>query len=300
MEVRDEPELTVVIATRNRADSLERLLDALTRQVGAPPFEVVVADNGSEDRTPAVIAAAATRGPVRGIEVRTPGKGRALNAAFREARGGLIVLTDDDVTPDPRWLAELAAGAARHPQSAVFGGKVEVDRGKVPGWIRRSHNLMGLLTSEHVGRPESNVYGFGRYPFGPNLAVRRDRIAGMDSPYPTAMGPGTPLPVGDESAFLMRVSVPEARDRIFLPEARVRHAVEAEHLTLRNALRRSYQQGQAQRAVGIPVVPSRRSEDEGRSAVGPSFLEVVWKRLAACRSAREALCVVTRQIGYLR
>ncbi len=45
------PSISVVVATRNRAEMLLRLLDALAAQRGAPPFEVVVVDDGSTDDT---------------------------------------------------------------------------------------------------------------------------------------------------------------------------------------------------------------------------------------------------------
>lgn len=263
-----------------------------------------MADNGSSDGTPALLATPIPGLRLRSVRVDEPGKGRALNAALRIAVGPLIVLTDDDVEPAPDWLAALAEGAARFPDAVVFGGRVEVNREAVPRWILRSHNLMGLLTSEHRsgGGPDGR-YGFGRYPYGPNLAVRRERLARTGVTYPETMGPGTPLPVGDESAFLMQLSPPEARDRCFLPEAVVHHEVEAENVRFATALRRSWAQGRAQGTVGIPAVePARAAGGEGREGPGgrrKSFLRAVADRVAACRSVREFVCVVVRHLGYL-
>jgi hypothetical protein len=291
MGVTESLALSVVLATRNRCDSLARLLNDLEAQVGAPPFEVVVADNGSSDETPAVLASATRALPVRTVTVAAPGKGRALNAALRLARGELIVFTDDDVRPDPAWLAELAESAARHPEFAVFGGRIDVDARTVPAWIRRSQNLMGLLTSEHA--PGSPIYDRGRYPFGPNMAVRRRLIERLEAPYPEDMGPGTALPVGDESGFLLRLSAPDARDRLFVRTARVTHQVEAVNVGFGEALRRSFLQGSAQGRLGIPAVPS---DGPGRSG---SFVRQMARRIRTCRSLRELACVCIRHCGYL-
>jgi hypothetical protein len=290
MEVTGPASISVVLATRNRAASLERFLTALSGQEGAPPFEVVVADNGSSDDTASVLRNAREM-RLRSVRVEQPGKGRALNAALRMAEGELVVLTDDDVMPDPCWLRELHRAAEDNPDVPVFGGRIEVDPASIPEWVRRSHNLMGLLTSEH--HPEQRVYGHGRYPFGPNMAVRRILLAGMESPYPEDMGPGTSLPVGDESGFLLRLSAPEARDRLYVPRAAVTHEVEPENVALATALRRSYQQGRAQGRLGIPVV---ESSDAGSN---DSFARATVARLRRCGSARELLCVCVRHTGYM-
>ena len=53
------PEIAVVVATRNRAEYLERLLAGLRRQTLPPSrFEVVVVDDGSTDTTPSVLSPA--------------------------------------------------------------------------------------------------------------------------------------------------------------------------------------------------------------------------------------------------
>ncbi|HEX2123297.1 MAG TPA: glycosyltransferase family A protein, partial [Thermoanaerobaculia bacterium] len=42
---------SVVIPTYNRLDMLLRVLDALERQIDAPPFETIVVNDGSKDDT---------------------------------------------------------------------------------------------------------------------------------------------------------------------------------------------------------------------------------------------------------
>jgi glycosyltransferase involved in cell wall biosynthesis len=105
--------VSIVIATRDRAAFLTRALDSLGAQVGAPPFEVIVADNGSSDATPDVVATHAARGAldVRRVFVPEPNRGAARNAGVAEARGAILLFVDDDV-----WLPEgfVAAHAAAH------------------------------------------------------------------------------------------------------------------------------------------------------------------------------------------
>ncbi|HEX6084708.1 MAG TPA: glycosyltransferase [Thermoanaerobaculia bacterium] len=96
---------SVVIPTYNRLDMLVRVLDALDAQVDAPPFEVIVIDDGSRDAT------AATMSARKGILFRSQangGPGKARNHGVTLASGKIVVFIGDDTVPEPRFLAEHA------------------------------------------------------------------------------------------------------------------------------------------------------------------------------------------------
>lgn len=288
-----EPAISVVVASRNRCGSLARLLRSLERQADPPAFEVVVADNGSTDDTPELLTGSGTNLRLRSVRVDRPGKGKALNAAIQLARGQLLVLTDDDVAADPDWLSEIHRASLQHPRFNVFGGRVDVDRDRVPRWVARSPWLMALLCSEHGWDDPEEEYPYGKYPFGPNMAVRRALLVGLESPYPEDMGPGTALPVGDERAFLMKVSPPAATDRLLVSTARVRHEVRPEYFTLRNAFLRSFHAGRSHGWIDVPLVPPRADGRRG------SLMRLILERIQGCGSVREFICFGMRQGGFL-
>ena len=96
---------SVVIPTYNRLNMLVRVLDALEAQADAPPFEVIVIDDGSTDDTARVMSARP------GITFRTQpngGPGRARNHGVSLASGKIVVFIGDDTVPEPRFLAEHA------------------------------------------------------------------------------------------------------------------------------------------------------------------------------------------------
>ncbi|HEY0141731.1 MAG TPA: glycosyltransferase family 2 protein [Thermoanaerobaculia bacterium] len=96
---------SVVIPTYNRLDMLLRVLDALERQIDAPPFEVIVINDGSKDDTDQVVSRR------KGITFRTQtnaGPGRARNHGVTLARGKIVIFIGDDTVPEPRFLAEHA------------------------------------------------------------------------------------------------------------------------------------------------------------------------------------------------
>ena len=120
-------DVTVVLCTYNRCQILARALSSLARST-VPQlvrWEVVVVDNNSSDQTRKVVAGFCEQQPdrFRYLFETQPGLSCARNAGIREARGSIIVFTDDDVTVDPMWLGNLTA-ALSAPQWAGVGGRV--------------------------------------------------------------------------------------------------------------------------------------------------------------------------------
>jgi len=121
-------DVAVVIATKNRAELLLRLLDALAQQAAAPAFEVVVVDDGSTDATAVRATDAATTLPYPLQVLRqdeSTGPAGARNGGWRATTAPLVVFTDDDCVPEPEWLgaltaatahADLAAGVTTYPE----------------------------------------------------------------------------------------------------------------------------------------------------------------------------------------
>jgi len=96
---------SLVIPTYNRLDMLLRVLDALREQVDAPPFEIIVINDGSTDETERTV------GGRTDIVLRTQknsGPGQARNQGVSLAKGKLIIFIGDDTVPEPRFLAEHA------------------------------------------------------------------------------------------------------------------------------------------------------------------------------------------------
>ena len=189
-----EVPLSVVVAARDEAARLPRLLDALAAQThadaaGAPLFEVVVVDDRSTDGTAALVAAraAAFPAPLRLVRI-APGdapetvyvppdlwaeeaevplapKKNALTQGLRAARHARAVLTDADTAPPPTWLAALARHAA--PEGSDDGALL-VGAGPLeaaPGWTNRfaryETTVTALLSAAGIGHGRP-WHGVGR------------------------------------------------------------------------------------------------------------------------------------------
>ncbi len=95
-----------------------RLLRALGAQRAAPPFEAVVAVDGSDDGTREAVAGHAAPFPLRQLWQPRRGRAAACNAGARLAAGGLLVFLDDDMEPEPGFVA---AHLAAHRSGAAVG-----------------------------------------------------------------------------------------------------------------------------------------------------------------------------------
>ena len=99
---------------------------ALTSILGqtVSDFECVVVDDGSRDRTPAILARAASLDPRMRLVRREGGGGLvgALNLGCSVARAPLIARMDADDVSLPERLARQLARLAREPSLVVLGG----------------------------------------------------------------------------------------------------------------------------------------------------------------------------------
>lgn len=117
------PAATVVIPHFQQPDALARALRSLMAQEGAPPFEIIVVDNGSA--APPLAECAAHPG-VRLMSETAKGPGPARTAGARAARAPILVFLDADCEADPDWIATILAQFAAAPQVDVLAGDVRI------------------------------------------------------------------------------------------------------------------------------------------------------------------------------
>lgn len=121
-----EPAVSVVIATKGRAEKLGRSLRALdTLHPDTPPFEVVVVLDGADPATRAV-AHEEHRFPLRLFEQPRRGTGPAKNLGAAHALAPYLVFLNDDTRPDPACLIAHMRAQARYGP-CVLVGKVDWD-----------------------------------------------------------------------------------------------------------------------------------------------------------------------------
>lgn len=222
------PFASVVIATRDRPDTLAACLDTVLA-LDYPAFEVIVVDNAPSDGTTATLVA--ERFPtVVYVEEPLPGLASAHNRGLREARGALVAITDDDVTVDRRWLLELARGFEAADDVGCVTGLIFPGELETPAqvWLE---DCVGLnkghrrrLFDTGPNRPRDPLFPFtaGAFGSGANMAFRVEALAAIGG-FDPALGAGTRARGGDDLAAFFDV-VASGRTLVYEPRALVRHA----------------------------------------------------------------------------
>jgi glycosyltransferase involved in cell wall biosynthesis len=112
----DTPALSVVIPCRNAAATLGVQLDALAHQEWDRPWEVVLVDNGSTDRSVELAEQYRDRLPSLNVvdASRRTGQAFALNEGVRAATSEAIAFCDADDEVGEGWVAAVGNALAQH------------------------------------------------------------------------------------------------------------------------------------------------------------------------------------------
>ncbi len=173
-----KPDVSVVVATRNRARLLERLLGALAEERVDRAVEIVIVDDGSTDDTSCVVRTAG----LRLVGTSGVGPAGARNAGWRAARGAYVAFTDDDCVPPPDWLTRLLAPLDDDAVVDGVGGPIAP---LSHGFFEDFEHAEGL--ANHGVASDGSV----RYLVTANAAYRRsalERVGGFDESFPNPAG----------------------------------------------------------------------------------------------------------------
>ena len=195
--------LSVIIPTRNRAESLKRLLRSLD-SLECPDsvhVEVLVVDNGSTDETGSLLLkeqAKSRRFSLKVLKERQKGKANALNLGLSSANGNLILVVDDDVVVHPQWLVKHLECCQSAPFDAIQGRVLPgVDPDGKPADLERLQEYNIPITN--YGDEIQEIRGLT----GANMSFKREVFekAGF---FDTSLGPGA-SGFSDDTEYSMRI-----------------------------------------------------------------------------------------------
>ncbi|MBL1264987.1 glycosyltransferase [Methylomicrobium sp. RS1] len=145
--------ITLAFCTYNRAERLEKLVEAIRRQTTSTPFDILAVNNNSTDHTLTELERLAKlSGPVlRYVTETEQGIVAARNRAIAECLdSGVMIFIDDDEIPLP-GLIESAAHSILQQGAECVGGKVALDFSTHarPHWLK--DELLGFLAEVDYG-----------------------------------------------------------------------------------------------------------------------------------------------------
>lgn len=206
----DLPDVAVVIATRDRAASLDRCLRSI-RAGDHRPAQIVVVDSApSTDETRRLIER--DHPDVDYVHEPRPGLGLAHNRALPVVRTPVLAITDDDVDVDPAWTRVIAEAFAADPAAGCVTGLIVSRELDTPAqwWIER-HGAFGKGFEPrryHLDAPPADQplfpYTAGALGSGANMAFRTEALRAIGG-FDAALGAGSPGIGGDDLAAFVDV-----------------------------------------------------------------------------------------------
>jgi glycosyltransferase involved in cell wall biosynthesis len=234
--------ISVVICTRNRADSLRETLESLfcAGNLEAPDWEALVVDNNSGDHTADICREFQQRLPehFRSLTERRPGKSHALNTAIAAAKGDILAFTDDDVLCAPDYIQGIRTVFTSYPADAVQGRVLLDCEGGWPDWLDSTYASMANF--KDLGNEVINLDGT---LCGANMMVRADVFRKIGG-YAPELGP-VGIGVGEDTEIALRMRQAGCR-MIYAPQVLVRHQWPRGRLTKSFLRERVFGQGRFQ------------------------------------------------------
>jgi glycosyltransferase involved in cell wall biosynthesis len=155
------PDISVVIPCLNEEDTLGACLSKLETVANDKNFsiEVIVADNGSKDKSIEIAAKFNTRV----VQVSRKGYGAALMGGIEEAKAPYVLMADADDSYDflelPKFFQKAKEGFDLIQGCRLPGGGGKINKGAMP-WSHRhiGNPLFTFLARNWFGSPINDVY----------------------------------------------------------------------------------------------------------------------------------------------
>jgi GT2 family glycosyltransferase len=221
-------QLSVIIATRDRADYLAAMLESFASE-WEHVRELLVVDNGSRDGTPALLEETKRVWPkLASLHVPEPGKSLALNRGIAATSGAYVAFLDDDVLVQPGWARAIERAFTTSDCAGVQGrirlaAEARADPHKAA--LARRYKTLPIID---LGSDASSARVNVRVLVGANMAVRREalvRAGGFDE----TLGPGR-TGFGEDTK-LGRAIVAGGGALAYVPDACVEHVYDPARMT---------------------------------------------------------------------
>ncbi len=155
------PVISIVIAAHNEEALLPMCLQSIAAQDFPYPYEIIVVDNASSDRT----AEIAKCYGARVIIEPHLGLARACRTGFAYARAPIIARTDADTIVPTQWLRTISTYFAQHPEVVgISGPTFPLECSRTASLFFYPANVLWMYIEKLLGN------GF----FFANMAVRRN------------------------------------------------------------------------------------------------------------------------------
>lgn len=273
-------EASVVIACKNEADHIGAMLDSLARQTWDGAWEVVIADNGSTDRTREIAESYAPRLPRLLVVDASAAGGYALarNLGVERAAGDMLLFVDGDDEVNEGYVAALVAAL---DQTSLVCARIGFEKLNPP-------SLLEAWPARWQQDGPLRAFGFLPFAGGGTIGIRRslfEEVGGFRQRRPSSQF--------EEADFCWRIQLAGHPAPVLVPDA-VLHYRLPDHLSAMFRRGRNYARGRITlyELYGRHGMPNRP---------GTSFRDLAGAvaRVRGRRDVARAANVLGRLVGQL-
>ncbi|MFL6244679.1 MAG: glycosyltransferase family 2 protein [Thermoanaerobaculia bacterium] len=138
-----QPDLSVVFPVYNEEENIPHLLREIAAAVDGHgwTYEILAVDDGSSDRSLEVLRASRAQYPTLRVLAlaKNSGQTAALDAAWRAARGRMVVSLDADLQNDPADIPQMVRKLEETSSDMVIGVRVN----RQDTWSRKMQSRIG-------------------------------------------------------------------------------------------------------------------------------------------------------------
>ncbi len=215
------PSCSLVIATRDRPQTLRRLLGAVAG-LDTQPIETIIVDNTPGDPSTRTVA---ERAGASYLTAPRTGLSGARNLGARRASKPIVAFLDDDALPVADWLSHLLAPFADEQVIATTGRIVPLEVELECQRLFAAEGGLDLGPEPRVVGSDTEhwfeVCNFGGIGHGGNLALRREAFDAWPG-FHESLGLGTYIP-GNEEHHAFFELVRDGHRIAYAPGAVVEH-----------------------------------------------------------------------------
>jgi GT2 family glycosyltransferase len=160
------------------------------------PDEIIIVDQSDQPNPDLAFYPPTRNCEVRYFPVDWTGVSRGRNLAIREARGEILVLTDDDTLAPGEWFGEIVCGLLKAGRKSIVTGRVDESLPEKEGAVAPSV-IRDLAPAIYTGQIEKDVL------YTNNMAAFKTAFAEVGM-FDERLGPGTPYPAAEDNDLAFR------------------------------------------------------------------------------------------------
>lgn len=233
------PQISVIIPTRNRADFLAKAIASIAEQELPPElFELIVVDNGSTDHTAQVCDKYGAKiKNFRRVVAKSPGLHEGRHLGLQVSSSPILTFADDDIEALPTWLTGVMEAFENRNVSLVGGKCLPNWEVTPPHWLWQRWMCERVEWGQKLGTLSIVDFGDVAQPvdpyliYGCNFSVRKDTVLEAQGFHPDGMPRELILLRGDGESHISGHVKSSGKIALYHPNAAVKHLVSADRMT---------------------------------------------------------------------